>query len=222
MVTVMHPHSFYEFLSSKEKALRRIANRTPGYLTIDELQSEAWLVAEDIGLNRGYPIDFTDYDDQETILGWLHNRLVKFSEKQIRYAIRLDEDWDNENGDSAINARTLLLMAPPDSDPLVWLQQKEDFINFPEMIQCSYSEASAYVLLLIKFDWNVEDLATHLHIVDGTLRRRLILSGVRARIRPSLFDRVEFIDPDFIPLQARQYREKIKVGWASWQSCWSF
>ncbi|SDQ29441.1 hypothetical protein SAMN05216402_0235 [Nitrosospira multiformis] len=198
--------SYNDFLSRREKALRRIVNNTFGYMTIDDIQSEVWVIAFDIEAQRGYSIDFTNSDDQETILGALYNRLVKFADKQTRYAIKLDEGWDSEDSDTATNLLALLLAAPPESDPLVWLQQKEDSADFLELIRSSYSEASAYVLLLMRFDWNVEDAAEYLHIVVDTLRRRLKLSGVRARTQPSLFDRIEFIDPDFMPQQARRFR----------------
>jgi hypothetical protein len=214
--------SFNEFLSSREKALRKIIYNTSGYMTLDEIQSEAWLVTADIECRRGYEVDFTNHDDQETILGWLYNKLVKFEEKQIRYALKLDKDWDSDDGDRGVNVLTRVLTAPSESDPLVWLQQKEDMIDFSEMIRYSYSEASAYALLLIRFDGSVKGLAAHLLIVVDTLRRRLKLSGVRAKIQPSLFDRIEFIDPDFMPQQARPHSKKIKLEWASPQVSWAF
>ena len=179
-------------------------------------------MAVDIKYRRGYTIDFTNHGDQEIILGSLYNKLVKYEEKQIRYAVKLDEGWDEENSDGPVNALAQLLAASPESDPLVRLLQQEDKVDFSEIVQCSYSEASAYILLLIRFDWSVTDLAAHLFVVITTLRRRLKVSGRRAKIQPSLFDRVEFIDPDFIPQQARQYSEKMKLERLSGQSSWAF
>lgn len=191
-------------------------------MTIDDMQSEAWLAASDIGIKRGYAIDFSHCDDQEAILRKMYSQLVKYAEKHTRYAVRLDEGWNDEDSDAATNMLAHLLTAPPESDPQVWLQQREEITELSELLRSSYSEASAYVLLLVRFDWDLRDVAAYLHIMIETLRRRLTLSGVRARVQPSLFDRVEFIDPDFIPQQACRYPEKITMEWASRQACWTF
>lgn len=191
-------------------------------MTIDDMKSEAWLAASDIGIKRGYPVDFSHCDDQEAILRKMYGQLVKYAKKHTRYAARLDEGWNDEDSDAATNMLAHLLTAPPESDPQVWLQQREDTAELSELIRSSYSEASAYVLLLMRFNWDLGDVAAYLHIMIEALRRRLMLSGVRARVQPSLFDRVEFIDPDFIPQQACGYHEKTTMEWASHQACWLF
>lgn len=211
-----------EFLTDRAAALRRIAGATHGDMSVEDVKQEAWLVAADIEQRRGYPIDFRDPDDQETVLKWLYCRLAKFAEKQMRRALRIDKDWDREDADIAVSALARLLTSPLDSDPLVRLQQAEDADDYLKIVQHSYSEASAYVLLLIRFDWDVEALASDLRVAVQTLRKRLKSCGIRAKVQPSLFDGLAVIDPTFEPRRARRFLVRCLVEAVVHQRCWSF
>lgn len=52
------------FLDSRRKDLRRIAAQTCGEYTIDDVCSEAWLVADEISRKHGFAVDFMNRDDQ--------------------------------------------------------------------------------------------------------------------------------------------------------------
>jgi len=65
-------------------------------------------------------------DDQQLVLSWLQCKLVRFAEKSIRFAVKLDKDWDNEDSESATNALARLLTAPEQFDPLVRMQAEEE------------------------------------------------------------------------------------------------
>lgn len=81
------------------------------------------------------------------------------------------------------------------------------------IVRHSYSEAAAYVLLLIRVDWHLDDLASLLWIGVDALRQRLKASGLRARVQPSLFDGREVIDPEFTPWrQGRSIRRSGQSG----------
>lgn len=155
------------FLDSRRQDLRRIAARTCGEYTIDDVCSEAWLVADEISQKRGFAIDFLNRDDQELLLSWLYGRLVRYADKSVRYAVKLDRDWDSEDADSAAGALARLLTAPDQFDPLVRLLDEEDRFDPMALIQYSYSQASAYVILLHRFDWDLADLADHLRDRGG-------------------------------------------------------
>jgi hypothetical protein len=51
--------------------------------------------------------------------------------------------------------------------------RREDEPDPLALTQHSYSQASAYVILLCRFEWDVEELASHLRIVVQTLMARL-------------------------------------------------
>lgn len=189
---------FERFLVARRGDLKRIAARTQGELSADDLASEAWLIAIEIGVKRDWPFDFDDEDDQDTLFAWMHNRFVKYADKAVRFAVKLDRDWEDESGESMGSALARLLTGPLDSDPQVRRQLHEERDDLLAIVRYSYSEAAAYLLLLMRLDWHMEDLAALLWISVGAARQRLRVSGLRARVQPSLFDGIETIDPDFI------------------------
>lgn len=192
---------FHTFLETRRGDLRKIATRTRGEMSIDDLASESWLIAIEIGQRRGWTFDFGDEDDQDTLFAWMHNRFVKYAEKAVRHAIKLDRDWDNEDGERAGATLARLLTAPLQSDPQAAQQVHEEQHELVAVVRHSYSEASAYVLLLIRVDWHIEDLAELLWIGVSALRQRLKKAGLLTRVQPSLFDGVDVVDSDFTPRQ---------------------
>lgn len=193
-----------QFFNDRAADLRQIARGTKGEIEVSEVESEAWLAAVEIEKKRGYRIDFTDAADQQTLLARLYNRLVKYAEKHIRYAVKLDTDWDREESTAFGAVLARLLTAPTTADPLVQLQQRQDSKEVAVAVQRSYSQASAYVILLTRFEWEAKELADHLRISVTTLKLRLKRSGVTVKVQPSLFDGIEIICPDFLPLILRR------------------
>ena len=181
-------------------------------MSVDDMVSESWILAIEIGQRRGWNFDFFDQDDQDTLLAWMHNRFVKYAEKAVRYAIKLDRNWDNDDGEQTGAALARLLTAPIDTDPQVRQQALEEKDDLIAVIQQSYSEASAYVLLLVRVDWHLEDLAGLLQIGQGALKQRLRASGLRARVQPTLFDGIDKIDPDFEPQRRRRWMSRAGQG----------
>ncbi len=217
------------FLTSRRSDLRRIAGRTCGEHTVEDMAAEAWLVAEDISRKRGLAVDFLNIDDQALVLSWLHCKLVRYAEKSLRFAVKLDKDWDNEESEAAINALARLLTAPEHFDPLVRMQADEARFNPMALIQHSYSQASAYVILLQRFDWDLDSLAEHLRLVTATVRGKVIASGIHMKTQPSLFDRIHSIELCFIPTISRRVARyptpdsgQVQLGWEfADRVCWS-
>ena len=144
MVSTGDPLS--NFLSTRRSDLRRIAARTCGEHTVEDVSGESWLIAQEISRKRGLPIDFLNADDQELVLSWLHCRLVRFADKSVRFAVKLDKDWDNQDSEAAINALARLLTAPEQFDPLVRMLDEEEKFDPLSLVRHSYSQASAYVI----------------------------------------------------------------------------
>ena len=181
-------------------------------MSVDDMASESWILAIEIGQRRGWTFDFGDQNDQDTLLAWMHNRFVKFAEKAVRYAIKLDRNWDRDDGEQTGAALARLLTAPLDTDPQVRQQALEDKEDLIAAIQHSYSEAAAYVLLLVRVDWHLEDLAELLEVGQGALKQRLRASGLRARVQPTLFDGVDKIDPGFEPRRRLRWIGRMGQG----------
>ena len=91
---------------------RRISRQTSGEHTAEDVEVEAWLIAERISTRRGFTMNFSHRADQEQVLAWLHNHLVKYADNQLRDAVKLDKDWDKEDGDFAVHSMARLLTAP--------------------------------------------------------------------------------------------------------------
>lgn len=195
--------AFQEFLNSCRGDLRRIAWSSRGEYSVDDLCSEAWLISDEIGRKRGFAVDLSNGDDRRSILARLYNKLIRFAEKNVRFAVRLDKDWGSEDSDSAVNRLARLLTAPEDFDPLIRMQADEDQPSALQLIKYSYSQASAYVILLDRFDWEQEMLAGYLNLAVSSLRRRMIASGTHMKYQPSLFDRIQSVEHDFVPMVAR-------------------
>lgn len=193
-------NSFLNFCEARQSDLRRIARQSREFC-LDDMQGEAWLIAEKIELRRGRAVNFADAADQETVLAWLYRELVTYAEKAVRFAIRLDKDWDSE--DSPGNLLDQLLTAPDHSDPMARMLDEQAQRDVLEALQASYSQAAAYVILLDRFDWEMVALAEHLRVVLTTLHGRIAWSCRHMKMQPSLFDRVQVVPSDFLPTQAR-------------------
>lgn len=188
-----------QFFKFRVKDLKRIAYGAQENLQLSDVESEAWLEAQKLEASRGAPVNFLDRGDQDHLLARLYNRLVKYANKTLRYAVSLDADWDREENTSFGATLARMLAAPAGSDPQSVLDDSDEELIVAEAVQNSYSEASAYVLLLARFDWNATELAADLRIALTTLRLRVRVAGLKVKIQDSLFDRIEQIKPDFSP-----------------------
>lgn len=215
--------SYQAFIIQRRSDLRRIAGQTRGEHALEDVETEAWLIAERIAAKRGFAINFSQRSDQEQVLAWLHNRLIKYADKQLRYAVKLDKDWDNEDAESAVHSMARLLATPETFDPAVQLLRREEESDPILLTRHSYSQASAYVILLCRFDWDAENLAAHLRIVLQTLLARLRWFGAWTRWQASLFDGVQTIALDFEPMKARALVPSVReLADAELQLAWPF
>jgi len=211
------------FIVQRSSDLRRIARQTRGEHSLEDVAAEVWLMAERIATKRGFAFNFSHRCDQEQLLAWLYNHLVKYADKRLRYAVKLDKDWDNEDAESTTHSMARLLAAPDSFDPAVLLLKRETGPDPLLLTRHSYSQASAYVILLCRFDWDTEELATHLHIVTRTLLARLRWCGAWTRWQASLFDGLQVIALDFEPTKARALAPRMQAsGAADAQQTWPF
>ena len=194
--------SFLQFQVSRRADLSRIARKSGGEHSADDAGVEAWLIASDIERKRGFPIDFSNREDQDLLLSWLYRELVSFSERTVRFAVKLDRHWQ-EDSEYFTNSLEGLLVAPDQFDPLLQLQAKQEQSAALELVKRSYSQAAAYVILLCRCDWDLEAVAGYLRLVASTVKNRLLASGVHMRFQPSLFDKIQTVEQDFAPTVAR-------------------
>lgn len=202
--------AFADFLQHRRGDLRRILRNSPDCLELGEVESEAWIVAEKLSERWNRALDFRDADDQNALMGRLYAQLVKWTGMSVRHAAPLDGGPSDEEGHQLTLAS--MLRASHDSDPEFRQLMREERLAFLEVVRASYSQAAAYVLLLIRVEWEVRDLAALLWISVETLRNRMARCAELAGIQPTLFDGIDRIDLKFEPTRRKPPTPSAGVG----------
>src|SRR5690348_3497952 len=198
--------TFADFLRFRRSDLSRIVRQSLDRLEMCEVESEAWLVAQALSDRRDRALDFRDADDQDALLGRLYAQLVKWTGVSVRSHGRRDQSLDDEDCGPVLSN---LLKAAHDTDPQIRQILREERREFLEVVRASYSQAAAYVLLLIRMEWELRDLADLLWIGVETQRKRIAYCSDLAGVQPTLLDGIDHIDPDFAPTR------RIRVARAS-------
>lgn len=192
-------HRFEVFSRERWGDLKRIAYATQGEHTADDLSSEAWLLAIEIEEKLERPFDFGCKLDQDRLLAWMYARFVKFADKAVRHAVRLDKGWDDEAEEGLGSRIARMLLAPEHSDPHRAHKTADEAAELAETVQKSYTEAAAYTILLIRKEWDLPELADNLWTCVRTLRDRIGRAAYRVQHQLALFDGVDRIEWHFTP-----------------------
>jgi hypothetical protein len=198
---------FNRLISPMLKQLRYIANLTQGEHSVDDLKSEAWLIAEEIKAERGANIDPDDDEIQATIVARLHKLFGRFVNRAMRFAIRVDQDERDDNGDFRENAISARLSAPQSYEPEIAMQLDEEAEEAARVIHAQFSEAVAYYHMFDQFDGDTSALASYFAITARTLRTRLRCVELKARTQSSVFDNVASIPSDFVSRRGMWHRQ---------------
>ncbi|MFT4068957.1 hypothetical protein [Paraburkholderia sp.] len=203
-----HDASFFDrLISPMLKHLRYIAKLTQGEHSVDDLKSEAWIIAEEVKAERGETIEPDDAELQETIVERLHKLFGRFVNRAMRFATRLDQDERDDDGDFRENAISARLSAPQAYEPEVALQLEEEATEVAAVIRARFSEAVAYYHMFDQFDGDSSALASHFAITKKTLRTRLRRVEKDALTQPSVFDSVASIPSDFMSRRGAWHRQ---------------
>jgi hypothetical protein len=189
--------AFAEFIRSHSSSFRRIASNADASVSAQDVQQDAWLIANEIAEKRGKPVDFSNLDDQATVISWLYTKFVKFTSRQLRNAIRIDREDDDEKSAS------ITLSGSDNDNPLNQLLRSEDdrrkAVRVPPIVSESYSQASVYAMLLARSDGKWSVVAKLLGITRSAFVQRLRRAYAWIEVQPSLFDRIVCLDLDFMP-----------------------
>ena len=210
---------FEDFLKKMLNDFRRISRATKNEMTVGDLQSEAWIIADKISKRRGFDIDFSDPDDANLIVSAVYVEKVRHGDWRMRRSIRIDQD--NPNDDHTAQWHELL-PATPASDPLVSLLERESGLSAEMMLRSSFSQAAAYVSIFFDFNYDRSEICAYLVISNNILARRLKMAADSVRAQPSLFDRIEQISENFMAIRGPQYITRIEQESKSTQWSWEF
>ncbi|MBO2954302.1 hypothetical protein [Burkholderia pseudomallei] len=212
---------FQRVTSLIRKQLERIAWSSEGDHSVDDLTSETWLIVDELHADPDATPDPDDESLRDMIVARLQRQFGKFVNRKERFALRIDRDDIDDDGDllpSAVGAR---LSAPEKYEPLVALEMREDAAVAARAISCRFSEAVAYLRTFERFDGDAVRVATYLAIGARTLNRRVARASHVEETQPSMFDGIEPIPADFIPHPGRwnppplaqQYRGACAIAW---------
>jgi hypothetical protein len=149
--------AFTKFTIERRSDLIRIARHTQGEHTVGDVVNEAWLLAERFPERRCVGADFCDVVFQQTLLAHLYQRLVRYTERNIRHAVRLDHPSCDASDTPLIDR-----IADPSGDPLSAAIAAQDIRSLPN--ETAFSLAAAYLILLNRFDNRMRSLSNHLLI----------------------------------------------------------
>jgi hypothetical protein len=203
-------HAFEAFLRNRRRNLRTISNKSHNESTLEDVESEAWLLAIEMREERGTEIAFSDPDYQDLLLKFLYQKLVRYTEITVRYAVKLDH-WEYGD-DPEHDSHPLLnkLSANTSSDPLEFLLAQEDSVVHAEPSPHE-SAASAYVRLLQYCDNRMRQVAYHLLISISNCYRRFNEALSLAERQLVLPQALPLVDEAFLPQPWRSF--KIQRVW---------
>ena len=201
--------AFADFLRQRRNDLHRIVRQSRDRMELQEMESEAWVAAQMLSDRWNRALDFRDAVDQDALLGRLYAQLVKWTGMSVRNNGKRDRSLDDEDRGSVL---ANLLRAPHDTDPEIRQILREERREFLEVVRASYSQAAAYVLLLIRVEWELRDLASLLWIGVATLRARIARCAELSGMQPTLFDGIDHIDPDFTPTRRSRAPQSVHLG----------
>lgn len=112
--------AFERFTRAHRDDLRRISRHTNGESSMGDVQSEAWLMLHALA-DKGKPVDLDAPADVRRLLAHLYQHLVRYTELQVRHAVRLDHSPDGD--EQTPHPLALRLAAQPHFDPLVALRR---------------------------------------------------------------------------------------------------
>ncbi|MBO9354445.1 hypothetical protein GG851_10595 [Bordetella petrii] len=156
--------SFQRFVKAYRPRFKAIAGATDDEYTPDDIEGEAWLMAPKVAEKLGVDLDFDDPFFQDRLAAFLYNELVKYADKTVRSALKLDRQFDGE--DIAVDDHPAMrkLAASDFCDPLQHLIAAEEATDEPREHEPHESRAGAYVHLLRRFDNKMWEVAGHLLI----------------------------------------------------------
>lgn len=194
-----------QFLRSHQQDWRRISRHTRGEHSPEDVQAEAWLMLATLR-SKGVTLDLQTPDHQSLLISHLYQHLVRYTELNVRNAVRLDHAPNGENGE--IHPLAHLLAADAHYDPVVALMHAEDQRQsaLEHDLSAHRSMAAAYLYLLRCFNNQMVAVADHLMISLSYCYRRCAHARLLAIHQEALPATAMATDPDFIPGAWRHFR----------------
>ena len=187
--------AFARFQCDRGKDLRRIASATRGEHSLDDVRQEAWLIADQVAHRTGRAKDFDDPDFQSLLIAFLYQALVRYTELNVRLAVRLDHAPTGNDDDGQSHPLFGKLTSDQGRDPLSYLLAVEtgDKDEAPSDAALLGTNAGAWVVLLRQCDNRMHTASMRLlislshayHCVARTRQRATYQTALALRPRES-------------------------------------
>lgn len=212
---------FLRVTSLIRKQLERIAWSSEGDHSVEDLTSETWMIVDELHADPDAAPDPDDEGLRDMIVARLQRQFGKFVNRKERFAVRIDRDDIDDDGDLLPNSVGARLAAPEAYEPLIALEMREEAAAAARVIASRFSEAIAYLRTFERFDGDTVRVAAYLAIGTRTLNRRVAHASRIEETQPSMFDGIEAIPADFMPHPGRwnsppltqQYRGVCAIAW---------
>ncbi|PNS09029.1 hypothetical protein [Solilutibacter silvestris] len=153
---------FESFVGRRQNALKRIARATSGEHQYEDVVNEAWLMAGTISERYGLELDFADAEFQQVLISHLYQSLVRYTERIVRGAVRLDHSPSGESGGNKPNLLMNRLASNDGRDPLSHLLIDETVSTQPDDGGWHPSLAGAWIRLLRRHEGRMRYVASRL------------------------------------------------------------
>lgn len=194
--------AFEQFVTRRKQDLQRIARLSGGEHKYEDVVQEAWLMAWDLGTSSDTRLDLGSHAGEETLLSHLYQHLVRYTEQNVRRAVRLDHA--SEPGSDEPHPLVHVLVSNQGRDSLDDLIERESACMLDADLSAHGSLAAAYVHLLERFDSHMSAVADHLLISKSYAYR----CCARARLLATHLQHIPIpiSDPRHFPGPWRRFR----------------
>lgn len=93
----MQQEQFERFKQVHRRKFKQISRATGNEHSPEDVESEAWLMAVTMQGQSAQAIDFSEAAAADRLFAYLYQRLVRYTETQVRHAVRLDH-WEGDDG----------------------------------------------------------------------------------------------------------------------------
>ena len=145
----------YDEIQKRHQLWKNIANKS-GEHNVEDVMIEAWLFTrENWKKSEIFKID--DEEDRKYLYGAIDNKLVKFSEKNIKYGVRIDQSYLRNSFEESEHPVLKTLFSNSDLEPLKQLENVEEEQNYEQNFNqqiklLGYSKLSAFLILSHSFN----------------------------------------------------------------------
>ena len=188
----MNPQQLYDAILLHRATWKKISKMTRGEHETEDVLNTAWLLA-----HKWKEFDPSNHQHQQKLFGMVYNKLVKFAEKNLRHATRLDQPSRHFDPDESTHPLLNILHDERFLDPLVHLISEEDASHnnsFEKQIkQLGNSLLAGFILFLERLNQTRRKTATDWNMDVSWLYRCIKRAKAHYDRQLSLFDHSEIL-----------------------------